>query len=200
MTATAGAAGAGEAFRAPADGAALSLGELRVIVSLLGAESIRQSGMSEPVNQSCGSSLWSTAVRLKLFTEGRRHDAEFLLACAPGRRGPEPRNMSPVADYYMSQADIARELEVSNEAVRGWRKRYHRTSSHPFPEPDTWTGVDEIPKDAQGRVKALAAPEDPRANPRENSRSVPGWRPERLDDIKEWRKGMPGAGARTDLV
>jgi hypothetical protein len=108
--------------------------------------------------------------------------------------------MFPVAVYYLSQADIARELKVSNEAVRTWRKRYPKGSEHPFPEPDSWTGVDEVPKDAHGKVKVPAAPEDPRVNPRENSRSVPGWRMERLDGIKEWRKGMPGAGSRTDLA
>lgn len=96
--------------------------------------------------------------------------------------------MSPMAEYYLSQADIARELGVSNEAVRGWRKRYPRGSAHPFPEPDSWTGVDEVP-DGPGDV-----PEDPRENPRENSRSVPGWLPSRLPAIRAWRDGMPGSG------
>jgi transposase-like protein len=97
--------------------------------------------------------------------------------------------MFPVAVYYLSQADIAKELGVSNEAVRTWRKRYPEGSAHPFPEPDSWTGVDEVP----------AGELDARVNPRENSRSVPGWAPSRLAEIKAWRSGMPGPGARTDL-
>ena len=95
--------------------------------------------------------------------------------------------MTPMAVYYLSQTDVARELEVSPDAVRGWRKRYPRGSAHPFPEPDSWTGVDEVTA-------------DPRENPRENSRSMPGWLPSRLAEIKTWRDGMPGSGARTDLA
>lgn len=95
--------------------------------------------------------------------------------------------MFPVAEYYLSQADIAARLGVSNEAVRTWRKRYHQGSGHPFPEPDSWTGIDELPED--GGVP------DARVNPRENSRSVPGWLPSRLPAIRAWRDGMPGSGA-----
>jgi hypothetical protein len=102
--------------------------------------------------------------------------------------------MFPMAEYYLSQADLARELGVSNEAIRTWRKRNPDGSPRPFPEPDSWTGVDEVPDGPRGM------PEDPRANPRENSRSVPGWRASRLAEIKAWRDGMPGPGTRTDLA
>lgn len=95
--------------------------------------------------------------------------------------------MFPMTEYYLSQADIAREMGVSNEAVRGWRKRYPAGSPHPFPEPDSWTGVDQVPGDA-------------RVNPRDNSRSVPGWLSTRLAEIRAWRDGMPGPGTRTDLA
>ena len=103
-----------------------------------------------------------------------------------------PCNVSPVALYYLSQADVARELGISSEAVRGLRIRYPHGSAHPFPEPDAWIGVDDTAEDA---VRP-----DPRANPRGNSRSVPGWLPSRMAEIREWRRGMPGAGARTDLA
>lgn len=95
--------------------------------------------------------------------------------------------MSRAPACYLSQTDVARELGVSPDAVRGWRKRYPRGSRHPFPEPDAWTGIDEVPQ-------------DPRENPRENSRSMPGWMPSRIGEIRAWRDGMPGAGARTDLA
>jgi uncharacterized protein YjcR len=99
--------------------------------------------------------------------------------------GAEPRNITPVAVYYLSQTDIARELGVSPDAVRAWRKRYPS-----FPGPDAWTGLDEIPsEDADARV-----------NPRENARAVPGWLPSRMEEIRTWRKeGMSGQGARSDL-
>jgi hypothetical protein len=96
--------------------------------------------------------------------------------------------MSPVTEYYLSQADIAGHLGVSSEAVRTWRKRYAD-----FPAPDAWTGIDEMPGNA-------AVEPDARRNPRENSRSVPGWLRTRLPEIETWRAGMPGPGARTDLA
>lgn len=98
--------------------------------------------------------------------------------------------MSPMAEYYLSQADLARELKVSNEAVRLWRKRHPRGSARPFPEPDSWTGVDEVTE-----KNTVIPPSDVRENPRDNSRSVPGWLPSRLPEIREWRDGMPGSGA-----
>ena len=100
----------------------------------------------------------------------------------------EPRNIIPVAVYYLSQADIARELEISSEAVRLLRMRYPSDSAHPFPEPDAWIGVDD-------RSKTAVRPADARVNPRENSRGVPGWLPSRADEIREWRAGLPGSGA-----
>lgn len=88
--------------------------------------------------------------------------------------------------YFLSQTDLARELGVTPDAIRLWRKRYPS-----FPEPDAWTGLDQVPDgDA-----------DARENPRENSRSVPGWLPGRLEEVKRWRAvGMSGQGARGDLA
>jgi hypothetical protein len=101
----------------------------------------------------------------------------------------QPRNMSPVAAYYLSQTDLARELGVSPDAVRLWRKRNPAGSERPFPEPDAWTGVDEVPEvGADGSV-----------NPRANARSMPGWLPSRLGEVRAWRDSLPGQGARTDL-
>jgi hypothetical protein len=100
-----------------------------------------------------------------------------------------------MAVYYLSQADIARELEVSNEAVRGWRKRYPAGKAHPFPEPDAWTGVDEVAEEGKA-----PPPRDAGDNPRDNSRSVPGWLETRLDEIKAWRAGMPGQAWRAGVT
>ena len=126
--------------------------------------------------------------------ETSRSGRRVRLAAA-AHAAAEPRNITPVADYYMSQADIARELGVSNETVRLWRKRNPRGSSRPFPEPDSWTGVDEVEERPGKAPRVPGLPEDPRENPRENSRSVPGWLPSRLPEIRAWQAGMPGSGA-----
>jgi hypothetical protein len=93
--------------------------------------------------------------------------------------------MSGVAVYFLSQTDIARELGVSPDAVRLWRKRHAD-----FPEPDAWIGLDEAPGEGV----------DARENPRANARSMPGWLPSRLPEIRAWRESLPGQGARTDLT
>jgi hypothetical protein len=70
-----------------------------------------------------------------------------------------------VVDRYVGVRGIAEALGVSRHAVHKWRSRYPAGSSHPFPEPDV---------DVDG---------------------FPGWWPDRLDEIREWRAGMPGQGA-----
>jgi hypothetical protein len=92
--------------------------------------------------------------------------------------------------YFLSQTDLARELGVTPDAIRLWRKRYPG-----FPEPDAWIGLDPVPEGDAG------ARSDPRQNPRENSRSVPGWLPGRLEEVRRWREtGMSGQGARGGLA
>lgn len=71
---------------------------------------------------------------------------------------------------YLGQAAIARQLGVTRHLVGTWRNRY-RNSPTPFPEPDAWTGDDD------------------------DDKAVPGWLPERMDEITEWRRSLPGQGA-----
>lgn len=66
---------------------------------------------------------------------------------------------------FYGVAGLADALGESRDVVRKWRERYPAGSAHPFPTPDV--EVD----------------------------GVPGWVPDRLDDIKLWRKNMPGSGA-----
>ncbi|MBT2233783.1 hypothetical protein [Nonomuraea sp. NEAU-A123] len=68
-------------------------------------------------------------------------------------------------EHYLGGVGIAEALGVSRHAVHKWRSRYPSDSSHPFPEPDV-----EID-------------------------GVPGWRADRLDEIVQWRNGLPGRGA-----
>ncbi|WP_433290400.1 hypothetical protein ACQPZQ_44080 [Pseudonocardia sp. CA-142604] len=70
-----------------------------------------------------------------------------------------------MTEHYLGVIGIAEALGVSRHAVHKWRSRYPSDSSHPFPEPDV---------DIDG---------------------VPGWRPPRLDEIMQWREGLPGRGA-----
>ncbi|MEJ3651820.1 hypothetical protein WEH80_02270 [Actinomycetes bacterium KLBMP 9759] len=67
--------------------------------------------------------------------------------------------------HYIGVLGIAEALGVSRHAVHKWRSRYPRDASHPFPEPDV--EVD----------------------------GAPGWRPERIDEVRQWREGLPGRGA-----
>lgn len=70
-----------------------------------------------------------------------------------------------MTEHYLGGVGVAEALGVSRHAVHKWRSRYPSDSSHPFPEPDV-----EID-------------------------GVPGWRAERLDEIVQWRNGLPGRGA-----
>jgi transposase-like protein len=70
-----------------------------------------------------------------------------------------------MTEHYLGGVGIAEALGVSRHAVHKWRSRYPSDSSHPFPEPDV-----EID-------------------------GVPGWRADRLDEIVQWRNGLPGRGA-----
>jgi hypothetical protein len=66
---------------------------------------------------------------------------------------------------YLGVVGIADALGVSRHAVHKWRSRYPAGSGHPFPEADV-----EID-------------------------GAPGWWPERVDEVREWRAGLPGRGA-----
>ena len=69
--------------------------------------------------------------------------------------------------HYLGMADIARQLGVTASAVTTWRSRYRDTPT-PFPAPDVEIGLD---------------------------RSIPGWRPGRMKEIRRWRDTLPGQGA-----
>jgi hypothetical protein len=71
----------------------------------------------------------------------------------------------PTTAHYLGVLGVAEALGVSRHAVHKWRARYPRDSSHPFPAPDV--EVD----------------------------GAPGWLPERLEEIMQWRTGLPGRGA-----
>lgn len=72
---------------------------------------------------------------------------------------------------YLGQAAIARQLGVTRHLVGTWRSRYRDTST-PFPGPDAWTGDGE-----------------------DDDKAVPGWLPERMDEIRAWKASLPGQGA-----
>ncbi|MEV7803976.1 hypothetical protein AB0O28_13590 [Microbispora sp. NPDC088329] len=69
-----------------------------------------------------------------------------------------------MTERYLGVLGIGEALGVSRHAVHKWRSRYPGDSEHPFPEPDV--EVD----------------------------GTPGWRPDRLAEITEWRNGLPGRG------
>lgn len=70
-----------------------------------------------------------------------------------------------MAERYVGVPSIAEAFGVSRHAVHKWRARYPPDSSHPFPTPDV---------DVDG---------------------APGWLPHRLEEIMQWRDGLPGRGA-----
>ena len=76
-----------------------------------------------------------------------------------------------VSVRYLGQAAIGRKLGAGRHAVATWRNRY-RDSPVPFPEPDVWIGDGE-----------------------DDDHAIPGWLPARLEEIREWRKSLPGQGA-----
>lgn len=69
-----------------------------------------------------------------------------------------------MTEQYLGAVGIAEALQVSRHAAHKWRSRYPQESRHPFPEPDV-----EID-------------------------GIPGWRPDRLEEIVQWRAGLPGRG------
>lgn len=76
-----------------------------------------------------------------------------------------------MAARYLSQAAIGRQLGGGRHIVGTWRNRYAGTPT-PFPEPDVWIGDGD-----------------------DDDRAVPGWLPERMPEIAEWRKTLPGQGS-----
>lgn len=70
-----------------------------------------------------------------------------------------------ISDHYVGVIGIAEAMGVSRHAVHKWRSRYPEGSGHAFPAPDV-----EID-------------------------GTPGWRPERMEEIVQWRDGLPGRGA-----
>ncbi len=81
----------------------------------------------------------------------------------------DEQETAPAVEKYLGAASIAERLGVSRSAVNKWRDRYPWGSAHPFPPPDTETD------------------------------GVPGWHPSRLQEIREWRDGLPGSGNRLGL-
>jgi hypothetical protein len=70
-----------------------------------------------------------------------------------------------MAERYLGVVGIGEALGVTRHAVHKWRSRHPPGSDHPFPEPDV-----EID-------------------------GAPGWRPDRLEEVMQWRSGLPGRGA-----
>lgn len=70
-----------------------------------------------------------------------------------------------MTEHYLGVVAVAEAMGVSRHAVHKWRSRYPDGSDHPFPEPDV-----EID-------------------------GVPGWRADRLVEVRRWRDGLPGRGA-----
>jgi transposase-like protein len=68
-------------------------------------------------------------------------------------------------EQYLGVVGVAEALGVTRHAVHKWRSRYPAGSGHPFPEPDV--EIDD----------------------------APGWRSDRLEEIVQWRAGLPGRGA-----
>lgn len=68
-------------------------------------------------------------------------------------------------EQFLGVVGVAEALGVTRHAVHKWRSRHPPDSAHPFPEPDV--EIDE----------------------------APGWRPDRLEEIVQWRAGLPGRGA-----
>ena len=66
---------------------------------------------------------------------------------------------------YLGVTGLADAFGVSRHAVHKWRSRYPSSSKHPFPEPDV--EVD----------------------------GAPGWAADRMEELMQWREGLPGRGA-----
>lgn len=72
--------------------------------------------------------------------------------------------LAAVTERYLGVLGVAEALGVTRHAVHKWRSRYPAGSRHPFPEADV-----EID-------------------------GAPGWRPDRVEEIVQWRAGLPGRG------
>jgi hypothetical protein len=70
-----------------------------------------------------------------------------------------------MTERYLGVLGLADAFGVTRHAVHKWRSRYPGGSKHPFPEPDV-----EID-------------------------GAPGWLPGRLEELMQWREGLPGRGA-----
>lgn len=70
-----------------------------------------------------------------------------------------------MAEQFLGVVGLADALGVTRHAVHKWRSRHPAGSDHAFPEPDI-----EID-------------------------GMPGWRPDRVEDVVRWRAGLPGRGA-----
>ncbi|SEE90420.1 hypothetical protein [Jiangella alba] len=70
-----------------------------------------------------------------------------------------------MVEHYVGVLGVAEAMSVTRHAVHKWRSRYPPDSDHPFPGPDV---------DVDGS---------------------PGWRATRLQEIVQWRDGLPGRGA-----
>jgi transposase-like protein len=70
-----------------------------------------------------------------------------------------------MTERYLGVIGVAEAFGVTRHAVHKWRSRYPSGSKHPFPEPDV--EVD----------------------------GAPGWAPGRLEELMQWREGLPGRGA-----
>jgi hypothetical protein len=69
-----------------------------------------------------------------------------------------------MTERYLGVLGLADAFGVTRHAVHKWRSRYPSGSKHPFPEPDV-----EID-------------------------GAPGWLPGRLEELMQWREGLPGRG------
>jgi hypothetical protein len=69
-----------------------------------------------------------------------------------------------MAERYLGVVGIGEALGVTRHAVHKWRSRHPAGSDHPFPAPDV-----EID-------------------------GAPGWRPDRVEEVVQWRNGLPGRG------
>jgi hypothetical protein len=70
-----------------------------------------------------------------------------------------------MTERYLGVVGIGEALGVTRHAVHKWRSRHPAGSGHPFPTPDV-----EID-------------------------GAPGWRPDRVAEIVQWRENLPGRGA-----
>lgn len=87
----------------------------------------------------------------------------------------------PRATHYLSSADIAREMGVPASQVRMWRVRYS-----PFRSPAAIRAAASFP--APDVLVGMADEHEA------GTRSLPGWKPSRLPEIKAWRDSLPGSG------